>query len=98
MQCVVARVESCDILFSFRLQKFREESSNLYFNAKSSWRWCEFSSHPRVMVYADRTGAELTDIRVKWLFLRVIIGQNRVLHKYLVHCFMAKPPIQQQPT
>ncbi|XP_039514229.1 uncharacterized protein LOC120469354 isoform X2 [Pimephales promelas] len=45
------------------LQKFREESSNLYFNAKSSWRWCEFSSHPRVMVYADRTGAELTDIR-----------------------------------
>lgn len=45
------------------LQKFREESSNLYFNAKSSWRWCEFSSHPRVLVYADRTGAELTDIR-----------------------------------
>ncbi|KAL1253367.1 hypothetical protein QQF64_018060 [Cirrhinus molitorella] len=45
------------------LQKFREEDSNLYFNAKSPWRWCEFSSHPRVMVYADRTGAELTDIR-----------------------------------
>ncbi|XP_052443618.1 TATA box-binding protein-associated factor RNA polymerase I subunit C isoform X1 [Carassius gibelio] len=45
------------------LQKFREEDSNLYFNAKSPWRWCEFSCHPRVMVYADRTGAELTDIR-----------------------------------
>ncbi|XP_016127896.1 TATA box-binding protein-associated factor RNA polymerase I subunit C [Sinocyclocheilus grahami] len=45
------------------LQKFREEDSNLYFNAKSPWRWCEFSGHPRVMVYADRTGAELTDIR-----------------------------------
>ncbi|GAA6223583.1 TATA box-binding protein-associated factor RNA polymerase I subunit C [Lates japonicus] len=46
------------------MQKVREEDSNLYFNAKSSWRWCEFSAHPRVMLYADRTGVELTDIRV----------------------------------
>ncbi|XP_051533465.1 TATA box-binding protein-associated factor RNA polymerase I subunit C isoform X2 [Myxocyprinus asiaticus] len=45
------------------LQKFREEDSNLYFNAKSPWRWCEFTCHPRVMVYADRTGAEITDAR-----------------------------------
>ncbi|XP_034047664.1 TATA box-binding protein-associated factor RNA polymerase I subunit C [Thalassophryne amazonica] len=45
-------------------QKVRQEDSNLYFNAKSSWRWCHFSAHPRVMVYADRTGAELTDIRL----------------------------------
>uniref|UniRef100_A0A3Q2CLR9 TATA-box binding protein associated factor, RNA polymerase I subunit C n=1 Tax=Cyprinodon variegatus TaxID=28743 RepID=A0A3Q2CLR9_CYPVA len=45
------------------LQKVRTEESNLYFNAKSPWRWCEFSAHPRVMVYADRTGAELTDFR-----------------------------------
>ncbi|XP_034457395.1 TATA box-binding protein-associated factor RNA polymerase I subunit C isoform X1 [Hippoglossus hippoglossus] len=43
--------------------KVREEETNLYFNAKSSWRWCEFSAHPRVMLYADRTGVELTDIR-----------------------------------
>ncbi|KAL6470761.1 hypothetical protein MHYP_G00218800 [Metynnis hypsauchen] len=43
--------------------KFRDEPSNLYFNAKSSWRWCEFSAHPRVMVFADRTGVELTDSR-----------------------------------
>ncbi|XP_038143087.1 TATA box-binding protein-associated factor RNA polymerase I subunit C isoform X2 [Cyprinodon tularosa] len=47
------------------LQKVRTEESNLYFNAKSPWRWCEFSAHPRVMVYADRTGAELTDFRAK---------------------------------
>ncbi|XP_038845483.1 TATA box-binding protein-associated factor RNA polymerase I subunit C isoform X3 [Salvelinus namaycush] len=47
------------------LQKFRQEYSNLYFNSKSSWRWCDFSGHPRVMVYADRTGVELTDIRTK---------------------------------
>ncbi|XP_036443535.1 TATA box-binding protein-associated factor RNA polymerase I subunit C [Colossoma macropomum] len=46
-----------------RPQKFRDERSNLYFNAKSLWRWCEFSAHPRVMVFADRTGAELTDSR-----------------------------------
>uniref|UniRef100_A0A8C7Z9U3 Wu:fj64h06 n=1 Tax=Oryzias sinensis TaxID=183150 RepID=A0A8C7Z9U3_9TELE len=45
-------------------QKVRVEDSNLYFNAKSPWRWCEFSAHPRVMLYADRTGAELTDMRV----------------------------------
>ncbi|CAL8318142.1 unnamed protein product [Lota lota] len=41
----------------------RREDSNLYFNASSPWRWCEFSAHPRVMLYADRTGMELTDIR-----------------------------------
>ncbi|XP_042565400.1 TATA box-binding protein-associated factor RNA polymerase I subunit C [Clupea harengus] len=45
------------------LTKVREEDSNLYFNAKSTWRWCEFSAHPRVMIYTDRTGAELTDFR-----------------------------------
>lgn len=62
---VVTCPEVCDILFCFRLQKFREEDSNLYFSAKSPWRWREFSCHPRVMVYAERTGAELTDMRVK---------------------------------
>ncbi|XP_029371290.1 TATA box-binding protein-associated factor, RNA polymerase I, subunit C isoform X2 [Echeneis naucrates] len=46
-----------------RLQVVRKESSNLYFNAKSLWRWCEFSAHPRVILYADRTGVELTDMR-----------------------------------
>lgn len=52
------------VTFALRMQRVREEGENLYFNAKSSWRWCEFSAHPRVMVYADRTGVELTDIRV----------------------------------
>ncbi|XP_054613309.1 TATA box-binding protein-associated factor, RNA polymerase I, subunit C isoform X2 [Dunckerocampus dactyliophorus] len=46
------------------IQKVHKDDSNLYFNAKSSWRWCEFSAHPRVVLYADRTGAELCDIRV----------------------------------
>lgn len=47
------------------LQLVRTEDSNLYFNGQSSWRWSEFSAHPRVIVYADRTGAELTDFRVQ---------------------------------
>ncbi|XP_055009866.1 TATA box-binding protein-associated factor, RNA polymerase I, subunit C isoform X2 [Boleophthalmus pectinirostris] len=47
------------------MQQVRTEDSNLYFNSQSSWRWCEFSAHPRVMLYADRTGVELTDIRVQ---------------------------------
>lgn len=46
------------------MQKVRHEDSNLYFNAKSLWRWCEFTAHPRVVLYADRTGVDLTDIRV----------------------------------
>lgn len=46
------------------MQKVRHEDSNLYFNAKSPWRWCEFTAHPRVVLYADRTGLDLTDIRV----------------------------------
>ncbi|KAJ8286661.1 hypothetical protein GJAV_G00041710 [Gymnothorax javanicus] len=45
------------------LSKFRQEDDNLYFNAQSSWRWCDFSAHPKVMQYADRTGVELTDSR-----------------------------------
>ncbi|PWA15996.1 hypothetical protein CCH79_00017737 [Gambusia affinis] len=47
------------------MQAVRTEESNLYFNAESSWRWCEFSAHPRVMLYADRTGVELTDFRLE---------------------------------
>ncbi|TRY94966.1 hypothetical protein DNTS_004648 [Danionella cerebrum] len=74
------------------LQKFREEESNLYFNAKSSWRWCDFSCHPRVVVYVDRTGAELTDIRAhdcKHTLFRIgrtpacVSGERVILHKYL---------------
>ncbi|XP_026195771.1 TATA box-binding protein-associated factor RNA polymerase I subunit C isoform X2 [Anabas testudineus] len=81
------------------MQKVREEDSNLYFNAKSPWRWCEFSAHPRVMVYADRTGAELTDIRVSPVSGHTLFcisktsecrsGERLILSKYLgdVHPF-----------
>ncbi|XP_042182367.1 TATA box-binding protein-associated factor, RNA polymerase I, subunit C [Oncorhynchus tshawytscha] len=81
------------------LQKFRQEYSNLYFNSKSSWRWCDFSGHPRVMVYADRTGVELTDIRTKDSYSHTLFrigqtpdcksGERVILSNYLrdVHTF-----------
>ncbi|XP_051888906.1 TATA box-binding protein-associated factor RNA polymerase I subunit C isoform X2 [Pristis pectinata] len=45
------------------LQKIRKEIQNLYFNAQLPWRWCDFTAHPRVYMYADRTGLDLTDMR-----------------------------------
>ncbi|XP_019967228.2 TATA box-binding protein-associated factor, RNA polymerase I, subunit C isoform X1 [Paralichthys olivaceus] len=81
------------------MQKVREEDSNLYFNAKSSWRWCEFSAHPRVMLYADRTGVELTDIRSSPVSCHTLFhisntsecrsGERLILSRYLgdVHSF-----------
>lgn len=75
------------------IQKVREEDHNLYFNAKSSWRWCEFSAHPRVMLYADRTGVELTDIRVNPALSHTLFrisntsecrsGERLILSRYL---------------
>lgn len=81
------------------MQTVREEDHNLYFNAKSSWRWCEFSAHPRVMLYADRTGVELTDIRVNPALCHTLFrisntsgcrsGERLLLSRYLgnVHSF-----------
>uniref|UniRef100_A0A672G5W6 Wu:fj64h06 n=1 Tax=Salarias fasciatus TaxID=181472 RepID=A0A672G5W6_SALFA len=80
------------------MQKVRAEDSNLYFNARSRWRWCEFSAHPRVALYADRTGAELTDFRVSLVSgpcdLRPVSsecrnGERLILVRYLrdAHCF-----------
>ncbi|XP_044029251.1 TATA box-binding protein-associated factor, RNA polymerase I, subunit C isoform X2 [Siniperca chuatsi] len=75
------------------MQKVREEDRNLYFNAKSLWRWCQFSAHPRVMLYADRTGVELTDIRVSPVFSHTLFrisntsecrsGERLILSRYL---------------
>eukprot|EP00062_Callorhinchus_milii_P012220 gi/632959020/ref/XP_007895379.1/ PREDICTED: TATA box-binding protein-associated factor RNA polymerase I subunit C [Callorhinchus milii] len=45
------------------LQRIRKETENLNFNAQLPWRWCDFTAHPRVYLYADRTGLDLTDVR-----------------------------------
>ncbi|KAK5851652.1 hypothetical protein PBY51_023191 [Eleginops maclovinus] len=82
-----------------RMQKVRKEEEYLYFNAKSSWRWCEFSAHPRVMQYADRTGVELCDIRMSPVSNHTLFrigntsecrsGERLILSRYLadVHPF-----------
>lgn len=65
-QATRAVATGAHLTFGFiRIQKIRQDGENLYFNAESPWRWCEFTAHPRVTLYADRTGAELTDIRVR---------------------------------
>ncbi|TNN53577.1 TATA box-binding protein-associated factor, RNA polymerase I, subunit C [Liparis tanakae] len=81
------------------MQKVREEDVNLYFNAKSSWRWCEFSAHPRVVTYADRTGVELTDVRESPVLSHTLFhigntsecrsGERLILSRYLgdIHPF-----------
>lgn len=87
------------------MQTVREEDHNLYFNAKSSWRWCEFSAHPRVMLYADRTGVELTDIRVRhtcvacWRSLGVVIKFFSFLHlSFLPIWHILPPPLSFPPS
>ncbi|KAI5096370.1 TATA box-binding protein-associated factor RNA polymerase I subunit C, partial [Silurus meridionalis] len=73
------------------LQKIRDEKTNLYFNAKSAWRCCDFTAHPCITVFADRTGAELTDLRSKDCHTLFRIsgtadcksGERVVLSKYL---------------
>ncbi|XP_069043482.1 TATA box-binding protein-associated factor, RNA polymerase I, subunit C isoform X2 [Lepisosteus oculatus] len=59
----VVQTEQMATCINVRLQKLRAEAENLYFNAQSAWRWCDHTAHPRIVIYADRTGVELTDTR-----------------------------------
>lgn len=90
---VYSAAETKVTLSPIRVQRVRSEDSNLYFNAKSAWRWCEFTAHPRVVLYADRTGAELTDIRVSPASFHTLFrisaaaechrGERLILSRYL---------------
>ncbi|XP_069061772.1 TATA box-binding protein-associated factor RNA polymerase I subunit C [Pleurodeles waltl] len=45
------------------LDRVRQDTENLYFNDHSKWRWSDFTAHPRIVTYTDRTGLEMSDLR-----------------------------------
>uniref|UniRef100_A0A670Z6F4 TATA-box binding protein associated factor, RNA polymerase I subunit C n=1 Tax=Pseudonaja textilis TaxID=8673 RepID=A0A670Z6F4_PSETE len=78
--------------FPTRLRRLHRDRHNLFFRDLSSWRWSEFSAHPRVLTFADRTGLKGLDQRVsRCLLLTFLVGaeagcqrgERLLLSKYL---------------
>ncbi|XP_029438986.1 TATA box-binding protein-associated factor RNA polymerase I subunit C [Rhinatrema bivittatum] len=45
------------------LNRVRQDADNMFFQDHSAWRWSDFTHHPRIVTFGDRTGLELTDLR-----------------------------------
>uniref|UniRef100_A0A672G5P0 Wu:fj64h06 n=1 Tax=Salarias fasciatus TaxID=181472 RepID=A0A672G5P0_SALFA len=77
------------------MQKVRAEDSNLYFNARSRWRWCEFSAHPRVALVSGPCDLRPVCVSDPHTLFRISSssecrnGERLILVRYLrdAHCF-----------